>query len=188
MNFKESFKDLILRFKEILKTKEEKLKSFSKDEVQREAWFNTAFYYFLDNEKYEGRIANFETEVLPYLGSKKVDFKINISTSSGPSELWIELKHWLIGYQKEYLYNSQFYFGDKSSVGIKPDVENLINISNNGKFILILATKNPGIDDWTNGVNKFNTKFSPLNIKSITNPSDFPSFYYLGILHVKKLL
>lgn len=96
---------------------------------------------------------------------------------------WIELKHQLIGYQKETKYDAKFYFGDKSSVGIKPDVEKLAGISNGG-FLLILTTENPGINDWTTGVSKFNEKFYPLRIKSLTNPEDFPSFYYLGLLEV----
>jgi hypothetical protein len=90
----------------------------------------------------------------------------------------------LIGYQKGTSYNAQFYFGDPSSVGIKSDVEKLSGISNGGKILLILTTANPGNGDWSTGVNKFNRKFSPLRLRSLTNPADFPKFYHLGLLEV----
>jgi hypothetical protein len=62
-----------------------------------------------------------------------VDFKVRIPTSSGVLEVWIELKHWLIGRQQGKTYNAQFYFTDPR-VGIKPDAEKLCCISPAGNF------------------------------------------------------
>ncbi|MBA7689106.1 hypothetical protein ES703_97601 [subsurface metagenome] len=187
MIFEDHIKDLIVRFKEVLDSKEKTLNCFCKYGVQLEGWLKGELLCFLDNEKGAGRIAHFDREVSVGMGRKKVDLKVKMSTSSSSLEAWIELKHWLIGYQKETLYNAQSYFGDPSSVGIKPDAEKLSEISNGSKFLLILTTANPGMNDWSTGVNKFNRKFSPLHLKSLTTPADFPSFYYLGLLEVAKL-
>ena len=187
MVLEDRLKDLVVRFKEVLDSKEGVLNCFCKYGVQSEGWLKGELLYFLDNEKSAGRIDHFDREVSIRVGrkKKKVDFKVKISTSSGALEAWIELKHWLIGYQKGTRYNAQFYFGDPSSVGIKPDAEKLSGIPNGSKFLLILTTANPGTNDWSTGVNKFNKKFFPIHLESLTNPADFPSFYYLGLLEVK---
>jgi hypothetical protein len=65
-----------------------------------EGWFKGEFIYFLDNEKAMGRLLDFEREVPLEMGKKKVDFRVEIPANSGIQEAWIELKHWLIGYQK----------------------------------------------------------------------------------------
>ncbi len=176
--------DLVSRFKAVLDSREKHLNCFCKYGVQVEGWMKGEFLSLLDDEKAAGSLANFDREVSFGVGKRKVDFKVEVPTGSGALTAWIELKHWLIGYQKGYKYNAQFYFGDPSSVGIKPDVEKLNEIVEGNKFLLILTTANGGMDDWTDGVNRFNRKFSPLHIKSLTIPADFPGFYYLGCLEV----
>ena len=52
------------------------------------------------------------------------------------------------------------------------------------KYMLILATANPGEQDWQAGITRFNTKFSPYYLTSLTKPSDFPQAYFLGLLRV----
>ena len=63
----------------------------------------------------------------------------------------------------------------------------LTKIASDDKYIIILATKNPEYEkngDWSQGVDKFNQKFAPLQIKSLTDPSDFPQSYFVGLLEV----
>jgi hypothetical protein len=143
MALEDHLKDLVIRFKEVLDSNERILNCFCKYGVQMEGWLKGELLYFLDNEKNVGRIAHFDREVLTGIRRKRVNLKIKVSTSSGALEAWIELKHWLVGYQREIPYNAQFYFGDSSSVGIKPDAEKLSEISNDSKFLLILTTANP---------------------------------------------
>ncbi len=69
-------------------------------------------------------------------------------------------------------------------MGIRHDAEKLSGISDGCKYLLILTTANPGVNDWSAGVKKFNKKFSPIQLKSLTNTSDFPNFYYLGLLKI----
>ncbi|MDO9098258.1 MAG: hypothetical protein Q7U60_09065, partial [Candidatus Methanoperedens sp.] len=157
------------------------LNCFCKYGVQLEGWLKGELLTFLDNEKNAGKIAHFDREVIVGLGRKKTDLKVRTNSNE---EAWIELKHWLIGSQRGTQYNAQFYFGDPSSVGIKPDVEKLSQLSNGTKYLLILTTANPSLNNWSTGVDKFNSKFSPLRLKSLTTPTDFPSFYYLGLLEI----
>jgi|GEM_PF-1691910 len=174
--------DLVFRFKEVMDSRENTLNSFCKYGVQLEGWLKGEILSFLDAEKGAGRIDNFDREIIVGQGKKKTD--INVKLAPDSEIAWIELKHWLIGYQRGTQYNAQFYFGDTTSVGIKPDAEKLSGVSNGSKYLLILTTANPGLKDWSDGVDKFNRKFSPIQLKSLTNPTDFPNFYYLGLLEI----
>ncbi|MCK4795352.1 MAG: hypothetical protein KAV87_67105, partial [Desulfobacteraceae bacterium] len=94
---------------------------------------------------------------------------------------WVELKHW-IGYQKQN-WSPSWYFANCA----KPDVEKLLTIPEDGdKFMLVAFTPKPGSKDWNAGVEKFNTKFSPLAVCSLTNPSDYPDYFFLGLLRVSE--
>lgn len=177
-------KKLVVQFKENMDAHEELLKCFCQYGVQLEGWLKGELLYFLDREKTGGRIVDFDREVTVPQGRKKVDFKIRMSTSSGVLDAWIELKYWLIGYQKGTKYNANFYFGDPTSVGVKPDVEKLNKITDEGKFVLVLAVANPGLNEWSRGVDNFNRKFSPLHLKILTDPADYPDSYFLGLLNV----
>ncbi len=184
MNAENYVKKMVSCFKEILDAHDKHLECFCQYGVQLEGWLKGELLCFLDNEKTAKKIVNFDREVQLGTRRQKVDFHLEIPTDATTLNAWIELKHWLIGYQKGTKYNALFYFGDASSVGIKPDVEKLIKITQGGKYLLILATANPGVDDWSNGVAKFNDKFSPLRLKSLTNPAEFPQSYFLSLLEV----
>jgi hypothetical protein len=152
--------------------------------VQVEGWLKGEFLFFLDGKKANGKIINFEREIQMGSGKKKIDFYIHLDKSQ-KLEAWIELKHWLVGYQKGTKYNAQFYFSDPSSVGIRSDAEKLNKVSKDRSYLLILATANPGINDWDAGVRKFNEKFSPLRLVSLIEPDSFPEFYFLGLLRIE---
>ena len=51
-------------------------------------------------------------------------------------------------------------------------------------YCLILMTANPGLADWEAGIEKFNEKFAPLKLSSLTSPIEFPDVYHLGLLKV----
>ena len=93
------------------------------------------------------------------------------------------------GIMKSYRFNIQkdsSYFGDKS-IGIYNDVVKLGKITSGDKYILILTTENPDRGDngdWSKGVDKFNQRFAPLQIRSLTDPSNFPQAHFLGLLEV----
>ena len=112
-------------------------------------------------------------------------------------KMFDEMNGWLYGRNmllntrdggKTWLWVASDYFSS-TSWGICADVEKLSKINEGGKYILILATKNPEYEergDWLKGIDKFNAKFSHLHIKSYTNPSDFPPSYFLGLLEVTR--
>lgn len=45
-------------------------------------------------------------------------------------------------------------------------------------------TRNPGPDDWRAGIDKFNTRFTPLHIRPVTDPATFPDCWFLGLAEV----
>jgi hypothetical protein len=147
--------------------------------VQVEGWLKGELLYFLDLEKQKKLIDNYFTESSCGVGRKRVDLLLVLNQKN----IWVELKHFQIGKQKDQIWNAYSYFSDKN-IGIYSDVDKLNSILDKDKFILVLATKNPGVGDWSKGVNKFNEKNRPLKIISHTKPSDFPASYYVGLLEI----
>ncbi|MCJ7426448.1 MAG: hypothetical protein MUO17_04895 [Dehalococcoidales bacterium] len=141
---------------------------------------------FLLSEKDSGRLSDFNTECQCGLGQRRVDYRLVLHYGDIKTVVWIELKHFQVGWQGKERWKASNYFGDKS-IGIQPDVEKLSSITDGDKYIFILATKNPEYEehgDWEKGVDKFNEKFAPLHIRSHTITSDFPQSYFLGLLEV----
>lgn len=147
--------------------------------MQVEGWLKGEFLAFLTDELAAKRVECFDREVKPGSGLKKVDITLTIQPHS---RIWIELKHQLIGLQKGTRYNAQWYMKDKST-GILGDVEKLVRIDTSQRFVLILYTANPNTDDWEIGIREFNNKFG-YNLNPITVPTDYPDYYFLGLLHV----
>lgn len=178
----EFVKRFIYRLRKHLDEHVDKLLCFCREGVQVEGWLKGELLYFLDSD---GKSENyvFHREKTFGLGRKKIDFALDIG-SDNKQRLWVEVKHWLIGYQKETPWRARTYFSDKSPVGIKPDVEKLNLTPEGSKFMLILATANPDAEDWELGIEKFNNKFAPLRLRALTNPKDFPKSYFLGLLAI----
>lgn len=65
---------------------------------------------------------------------------------------------------------------------VKRDVQKLEKIKGNyRKYIIILCTKNPGKNDWEQGIDMFKKDYK---INCLNNPKDFPEQYYLALLEV----
>ncbi len=173
--------DLVYRFSEVLNPRRSILECFCRYGVQIEGWLKGELLHFLDTEKASGSLYEFDRETAFDEGRRKIDITL---TDENSHITWVELKHWLIGLQRGDRYDANFYFGDSSSVGIKPDVEKL-KLASGNRYVLVLATANPGADGWSKGVEHFNRKFSPLRITSLTNPRDYPTYYFLGLLSIE---
>ena len=176
-------KDIVTRFRKILDAHDKHLECFCHYGVQVEGWLKGELLYFLDSEKTDGRLVAIDREVLCGVGRKKVDCRLVLPSGIIAHTVWVELKHWHIGKQGNDLWQAHNYFSD-TSIGIFSDVEKLSTIIDGDKYILILATKNPGHEDWSKGIDKFNKKFEPLQVRSCTETSDFPQSYYIGVLEV----
>ena len=170
--------DVVHRFSEALNHRQSILECFCQYGVQIEGWLKGEFLHFLHIEKASSRLYGFDREAAFGQGRRKVDVKL---TDEDSQITWVELKHWLIGRQRGHSYDASFYFNDSSSVGIKPDVEKL-KLASGNRYVLVLATANPGADGWSKGVERFNHKFSPLRVTSLTDPRVYPTSYFLGLL------
>ncbi len=178
MNTETQMIELVKRFQEVLDSRRDILECFCNYGVQLEGWLKGELLYFLDTEKTVGHLHDFDREVSFGHGRRKVDITI---TDGNGWVSWVELKHWLIGFQRGYKYDAGFYLRDSSSVGIKLDVEKL-KLAHGSKYVLTLATGNPGVDGWFGGVEQFNSKFAPLHLSPLTDPKVFPPQYFLGLL------
>ena len=148
---------LVSDFRSTLDQNVEQLKCFCKKGVQVEGWLKGEMLFFLDNETGRKVITEFEREVWMRPNSSHrnryiVDLKIISGSKELPEEALIELKHWMIGYQKKTFWYAHTYFSDPSSVGLSLYAKKLLQISNKPSYILILATANPGSDDWYIGI------------------------------------
>jgi len=95
---------------------------------------------------------------------------------------WVELKHLI---EANFAPSQYFTLSEDRSDSYAYCVKRLLTISENSdKFMLVLFTPNPYSQNWNNCVREFNTNFSPLSVRSLTNPSDYPDFFFLGLLHV----
>lgn len=175
---------LVLRFRDVLELRPEVVRCFAEHGVQVEGWLKGEILAFLTEEKHAGRIVDFDREVLIGVGRRKVDLTLYIQQGGERRQIWIELKHYLIGWQKGIEYNAFGYFNDPAA-GIKPDVEKLLAISSCYRYVLILATARPDLVDWEAAITRFNVKFQPC-LRSLTDPSDFPVGFFLGLVSVAK--
>ena len=174
--------ELLPRLRAHFDALEDRLICFRKMGVQVEGWFKGELLTLLSSFVEQGLIEEFDREVKTHGG------KIDLTVKTKADLHWSELKHWLIGKQKGSAYDSKFYFGDPSSVGIVRDVDKLLRITSPGRlWMLILLTANPGNGGWLAGVDKFNSKFSPRRVDSLTEPGDFPSSYFIGLLEIHRV-
>ena len=187
----EEMRTLVSRFAEYLKKSERQLGCFHTYESQVEGWFKGELICFLDREKRTGRLHDFKREKLVRVGDRrirknKIDISLQFDKSSPIS--WVELKHWYMGNEDNPNYGCHWYFNTARHPScVKPDAEKLLRIPEDGdKFILVLLTNNPRSKRWNSGVEVFNTRFAPqmLSVRSLTNPSDYPDYFFLGLLHV----
>ena len=160
----------------------QKLGAFVEHQVQVEAWFKGECLALATVLRGFGVIDAVDREVKVPTG--RIDLSI---TMAGRRHL-IELKHWLVGRQKDHDYSCQFYFGDKST-GCWNDVSKLaVAPSSDSRWLWLFMTRNPGVDDWRDGIAKFNQKFAPFEIVPASDPREFPEAYFLGIAAVKSPL
>ena len=158
---------------------EDRMCSFAAHGVIVEGWFKGELLATLDLLVHRRVIERIDREV-PYHGRRRIDLFVQ---SGGPH--WIELKHWLVGEQRGTSYGPHFYFSDTRRSGILGDVDKLAELDRSkGRWLLVLLTANPGRSDWQAGLDHFNHKFAPRQLRSLTDPTDFPDSYFLGLLAV----
>jgi hypothetical protein len=166
--------ELLPEMKRYFDTMQDRFTCFYDLGFQSEGWFKGELLTLFSQLRSKGIIQELDREVR--VGVGRIDVRILLNGVYH----WIELKHWLIGYQKDIYYNPDFYFGD-SMVGITKDVDKLNSLTSY-RWMLLLLTCNPGMDKWAMGVDKFNRKFTPRWLESRTQPDVFPSTYFLGLL------
>lgn len=174
---------LISDLRKVLDDHVEQLKCFIRAESQFEYWFKAELFYFLEIEKGKHLIKDFEREVR-LNNRQRVDFRITFGSYPNIDDAWVELKHWLIGYQKGTKYDLDSYFTDEQS-SIQ-DVEKLFLTPEGPKYLLVIATRNPGHDKWVEEIKRFNVRNAPFYVRAVTDPKDYPETYFIGLLRASK--
>lgn len=183
----DELRSLVQRFRDdVLSDRLEALTCFAEQGVQVEGWLKGEILAFLTEQKRSRMLLDFDREVLIGQGRRKADLTLEVQQDAEPCRIWMELKHYLIGCQKGIEYNAYGYFNDPSA-GIKPDVDKLLAIPSSYRYLLILATARPSSTDWRKAIQNFNAKFSPF-LRSLTDPTDFPVEFFLGLVSVDEPL
>jgi hypothetical protein len=155
---------------------------------QGEGWFKVELLTLLRRLKQEQKISHFDREIpleLVSLQGNTIRKRIDLVIDKDGQRHWIEIKQWLIGAQHRVSYSPTSYFNDPTSVGIIQDVEKLSATPlPDQRWLMILLTKNPGTNAWDIGLEKFSKKFLPYNLLSLTSPTNYPDYYFLGVLQV----
>ena len=98
--------NLIIGFyNELTEKKQDYLILFSKLQIQIEGWFRGEFMNYFKNKNVEMTTENREVKISDN-DRRKVDIKIKLNNEF----YWIELKHILVGYQKDEPFPLSFYF------------------------------------------------------------------------------
>jgi hypothetical protein len=171
-----------------LERSERQLHCFHQYAMQVESWFKAELLSFLNEEQDAGEIEALQREApLRVAGrNRKVDIRFTrIEDDGTKQDTWLELKHWLIGRQNATYYGAPWYFKSRHGTGIIDDVEKLQHVPPGSGFILALATRNPGKAEWETGIEAFNSKYGPLVVEGLTQPTDFPGHFFLGLLKTK---
>ena len=183
--------DVVTRLRTVLDAHETHMKLFDQHAVQVEGWLKGELLHFFDIEKADGRLRDYWPESPPESRTassrERIDYELELATADATTKVWLELKHFQIGCQKGVCYKAHGYLARKS-YGIYKDVVKLRQITAGDRYVLVLATKNPGRYDWSTGVATFNADFGhlSLHIHTHTDPSDFPSTYFVGLLEVPR--
>ena len=115
----EKFGELVKNFYTyLIESKQEYLSLFSKLQIQIEGWFKGELMNYLDHHNIVMSTENREVRINDN-SRRKVDLKIEIDNEF----YWIELKHILVGYQKEQPLPLGFYFN--KGTYISGDIEKL---------------------------------------------------------------
>ena len=107
MNTDNNIKKIVLELKKHFDDKNGIFTCFCTQGVQIEGWLKGELLYFLSQLKETGKINDFDREVKSPVSNQKIDFKLELKTNNNIEIIWLELKHWLIGYQKVKFFKCQ---------------------------------------------------------------------------------
>ena len=119
------FKKVIEKFYSSLTTEDKKdyLTLFSNLQIQIEGWFRGELMNYLKNEKVKMTVEDREVPINNN-NRRKVDLRIEANDEF----YWVELKHILVGCQRNHIYELEFYFSN--SAYIDNDIKKLQEIDN----------------------------------------------------------
>ena len=109
MDIDQSLTKLVTGFRKVMEDRTEHLKCFRAHGVQLEGWLKGELLHFLDYYQKTGKISHFAREEPAGKGRRKVVFYLEFSDAKGPRIAWVEIKHWLIGYQKGCKYEAHLH-------------------------------------------------------------------------------
>ena len=156
----------------------QKLSAFAAQQVQVESWFKGECLALATNLQKIQVIDGFSREVRVEKG--RIDFQI---TMRGRVH-WIELKHWLVGIPGTMNPSCKAYFGDRD-LGCRADAEKLRERDpQDGAWLWLFMTRNPGVEDWLSGITRFNERFEHVPIRAANKPWTEPQEYFLGVAEV----
>lgn len=190
-------------YDELTEKKQDYLILFSKLQIQIEGWFRGEVFNYLQGKTIQGTKINMTTEnreaKISNDDKRKVDIKIKLNNEW----YWIELKHILVGYQKDSPFPLSFYF--YKDTYIYSDIKKLTSIDNTDKkqhlYSLVFISTNylresdkKSTMDEINSMNDLKEQFTSIITKhkdirdKILDKMSLVSFDYVNNLHFGYML
>jgi hypothetical protein len=116
----------------------------SQAETQVESWWKQELIGLFSQLKSSGVVQSWDREFATGMGRRKVDFRIDLPTTSAA----LEVKTALCGYQKGTLWKLPGYVMAANSGYILSDILKLATIQVPNRFLVIFAYAAPPKSDW----------------------------------------
>jgi len=165
-------------FRNHLKGKRKQIDCFDTYAFQAEGWLKGELVFALHKIKEEGTILDFYREFTA-LGRKKIDLAVDLSDGRH----WIELKHWLIGKQKDQEWGPNAYVSDLENEITKLKA---VKAGHNG-WIAVLCTRKPNVEQFNTAINRSNREYAPCKLVVIDDPNNYSLEYYFAAIKIKGL-
>ena len=162
-----------------LRNVEDRLECFSRYEFQAEGWLKGELVALFHGMKSRREILDFNREIATD-GEGRIDLAVDLSSGRH----WLELKHWLIGRQKDQTWNPKDYVWD-----LENEIRKFTAVrAGKRAWVAVLCTRNPGVETWSDALRDFNAENTPQALACEDDPSTYPGSYFLGIIHATGLV
>lgn len=163
---------------------EERIAAFINYNRQVEGWFKGELLTIGMRLEKTGQILALKPDerIDRTLGKHNVDLCF---ITSKDARVWIELKHWYLGkYSSGARWNATAYFTQRTSGTPNNFVNKLSSNWRELTYMLLVTTPRPDLEDWSRGLARFRAQHPNRKIRDLTNPKDFPTKYYVGLISV----
>ncbi len=176
--------DLVAELRLVLQAHTEHMVAFREVEKNLEDWFKGEMIVVLRRMKAAGTLTDYRVE--PYTDAeskRRYDFVV----PEPPRAHAIENKTWLIGTQKDQVWDAHRYLFGETGKAHRLEMDKLLEWEGGERFLLWFCYANPGQEAWDATLDAFEGKFAAYRFDRLSQPRDYPPEFFIGLLRLKQL-